>query len=90
MSQHTIASSNAGQVETNTLDEVYRRLAQVHATLAEADGVDDVLHGRTLDWLMDILELIDAVPSSAHGAPMARPDANATIDSIDRSPASSP
>lgn len=71
-------------VESGTLDEVYRRLARVHATLAEADRVDEDLHSRTLDWLMDIMEHIDAASSHAAGAPDRHSDGNATEASVDR------
>ena len=62
MSRDTLAHTNVLKASPNVLDEVYRRVAQVHATLAEADRVDEDLHRRTLDWLMDVLEVIEAVP----------------------------
>jgi hypothetical protein len=42
------------------LAEVFRRVGAAHAALAHAPHVDEDLHHRTLDRLMDVIEYIDA------------------------------
>lgn len=61
MSRHTV-DRGAPSTESDALGQVYRRLGALHATLAEADRVDEGLQRRTLDRLMDVLELIEAAP----------------------------
>ncbi len=61
MSHETVERA-ASPSEASTLDQVYRRLGALHATLAEADRIDDGLRRRTLDRLMDVLELIEEAP----------------------------
>ncbi len=57
------------------LAEVYRRLGAIHATLAETDQVDEGLHHRTLDRLMDVLGTIESAPTAArNGTELARPE----------------
>ena len=46
----------------DALRQVYRRLGALHATLAEADRVDEGLQRRTVDRLMDVIELIEETP----------------------------
>jgi len=55
---HTITPST----ESEALQLVYRHLGAIHATLAEADRIDEGLQRRTLDRLMDILEIIEDTP----------------------------
>ena len=43
------------------VEEAYRRIAQLHYALSTADGVSDTLHQRTIDDLMDVLELLEPV-----------------------------
>lgn len=60
MSQNLAPSAAASTLDRDdVLSEVYRRLGAVHAMLAEAHRVDEDLHHRTLDHLMDILETIE-------------------------------
>ncbi len=60
MSQDAAPIATAPTLDRDdVLAEVYRRLGAVHATLAEADRIDEGLHHRTLDHLMDILETIE-------------------------------
>jgi hypothetical protein len=53
--------------EPDTLRTVYRRLGAMHATLAEADHIGEGLQRRTLDRLMDVLEIIEDDPRLAKG-----------------------
>jgi hypothetical protein len=56
---HDIAERAARTADQDALGQVFRRLGALHATLAEADRVDEGLQRRTLDRLMDTLELIE-------------------------------
>ena len=56
---HDIANRASLSAGPSTLGQVYRRLGALHVTLAEADRVDEGLRRRTLDRLMDMLELIE-------------------------------
>ena len=42
------------------LDDVYRRVVELHYALAVADRLDEDLHRRSLEKLMDVLTVIDA------------------------------
>jgi hypothetical protein len=64
MSRHTV-DRGAPSTESDALGQVYRRLGAIHATLAESDRVDEGLQRRTLDRLMDVLELIEETPDQA-------------------------
>lgn len=50
---------------TEALHAVSQRLGALHATLAEADGVDERLHRLALDDLMDALDMIEATLADA-------------------------
>jgi hypothetical protein len=71
MSRHT-ANGVVPSNEADALGQIYRRLGALHATLAEADRVDEGLQRRTLDRLMDLLELIEEVPEIARVARAAK------------------
>jgi hypothetical protein len=43
------------------LDEIYRRLVAIHYPLAEAGCIDQELHTRTLQRLMELMNYIDDV-----------------------------
>ena len=45
----------------SSIEEAYRRIARLHYTLSTADGVTDALHQRTIDDLMDVLELLEPI-----------------------------
>jgi hypothetical protein len=57
---HRIVPRVVAQTDHEAIVEVYRRLGGVHASLAEAEHLDEGLHGWALDRLMDILDYIEA------------------------------
>ena len=68
---HDTINRDALSVEANTLNQVYRHLGALHATLAEVDRIDEGLQRRTLDRLMATLELIEEAsgpPQPTHPA----------------------
>jgi len=65
----TPATSKASPIE-----EAYRRVAQLHYALSTADAVDEGLHQRAIDELMDILEVLEpAMPSRPSGRATIKP-----------------
>ena len=44
----------------SSLAEIHRRLVRIHYPLAEAMSVDETLHRRTLERLMDLINYVDA------------------------------
>ena len=62
MNRHFAHRSAGSLAAADVLIEVYRRIGAIHATLAEADKIDEGLHRRTIDRLMDILEFIEETP----------------------------
>ena len=56
------------------IEETYRRVAQIHYALSTADTVDERLHHRAIDELMDILELLEPdMPSRPDGRTTLKP-----------------
>jgi hypothetical protein len=62
---HDTIGRDAPSAEAHALGQVYRSLGALHATLAEADQIDEGLQRRTLDRLMDALELIEAASGAS-------------------------
>jgi hypothetical protein len=59
MSDRSTSSGGPAAETAPPIDEAYRRLARLHYAYATADTVSETLHQRTVDDLMDVLELLE-------------------------------
>lgn len=50
------------------LAEVYRRLARIHASAAEATNDDPEIRAWTVNQIMDVLHYIETVEQGSNGA----------------------
>jgi hypothetical protein len=71
MSEHTRPGRSTTIQTPPSLEEVYRRVAQLHYALSTADTVTAALHHQTIDDLMNVLEMLEPLmpPRAGHQKP---------------------
>lgn len=73
MTDRTTSTGGPAAETAPPLDEAYRRLARLHYAYSTADTISETLHQRTVDDLMDVLELLEPLMTDRSTLPSNQP-----------------